>query len=109
MTTDSDYVSWVNRGYVTQTLSVNRIPIAGGVPSVLATSTSSICTSVAVDRNSVYYADNDTGALMRMAKDGTGKTMLAATVCPGLHGLVVDSTSVYWLDGNAVIWKLAKP
>jgi hypothetical protein len=109
VTSDSDYVYWVNRGYVTQTLSVNRIPIAGGVPSVLATSTSSICTSVAVDRNSVYYADNDTGALMRMAKDGTGKTMLAATVCPGLHGLVVDSTSVYWLDGNAVIWKLAKP
>jgi hypothetical protein len=108
---DADYVYWTNRGYATGTFSVNRVPIAGGTPSVLATSsTSGISTSIAVDGTSVYYTDNDTRALMKMAKDGTGKTVLVPNVYQyALHGLAVDSTSIYWLDDNAVIWKMAKP
>jgi hypothetical protein len=108
---DANYVYWTNRGYATGTFSVNRIPITGGTPSVLATSSGSgISTSIAVDWNSVYYTDNDTRALMKMSKDGTGKTVLVPNVYRNaLHGLVADSTSIYWLDDNAVIWKMAKP
>jgi hypothetical protein len=108
---DADYVYWANRGYATGAFSVNRVPITGGTPSVLATSSrSGISTSIAVDGTSVYYTDNDTHALMKMAKDGTGKTVLVPNVFQyALHGLAVDSTSIYWLDDNAVIWKMAKP
>jgi hypothetical protein len=119
--------------------SVNRIPLDGGTPTVLAANQGTEG-SIAVDATSVYWAiqtgivkqplaggtpiaivmveaptilglDSTSvyftkygGGIMKAPIDGGAPVMLAAGVTPGGGMLgAVDSTSVYYVDGNDVM------
>ena len=109
--TDGNFVYWINWGQETHVRSIHRVPVSGGSPTTLATfawgTHGGGWGSIAIDRDSVYYVDSETMNLVRMAKDGSGSTILT-TGLPTILGIAVDSTSVYWLTTNGIIMKLAK-
>jgi hypothetical protein len=109
--TDGSYVYWINLGPATGVISINRVPVTGGPPGVLASfvqpSFGGGWGSIALDGDSVCYVNSETHTLMKMAKDGTSQTAIVA-ISGVVLGLAVDSTSVYWLDSRGSIMKLAK-
>ena len=57
---------------------------------------------VAVDRNYIYYANNDGGTIGRADLDGTNLNQDFITTATGPLGLAVDGSAVYWAIGAAL-------
>ncbi len=54
---------------------------------------------IAVDATSVYWTENDTGMVMKVANAGGTPTTLASGQS-GSDGIAVDATSVYWTNNG---------
>ena len=68
--------------------------------------------AIAVDADHVYATDADinaNGALWRWSKKGGIATKLADATNPYPGALLVDPTSIFWLDFPDTLWKLDKP
>ena len=52
---------------------------------------------IATDADSIYVADNDTGAILAIPKAG-GAPVVVVTDDPGTRWLAVDATTVYWIN-----------
>ncbi|CAN5452251.1 hypothetical protein BH09MYX1_BH09MYX1_57920 [soil metagenome] len=77
---------------------VGRVPTSGGAPTQLATSGGFNPLGIAVDAQSVYWADSDSVSSVPLA--GGATTTLAADF--GVYHATVDATSVYWAAGGQV-------
>lgn len=87
---------------------VLRIPVGGGVPSVIASSGTQAFTGIAADDTNVYWTDFDSGDVLTAPICG-GAVVTLATGQKALTGIAVDANNVYWSarDDNAIM-KLAK-
>jgi hypothetical protein len=91
---DDDNLYWrdTTAGKI-ETWTIKKIAKKGGTPVTLA---SAQTFSMAIDEESVYWADvRDGGSVMRVSKDGGPTTMLAKDQ-GGAPYLVVDSANLYW-------------
>jgi hypothetical protein len=88
--------------YTTVSFSVWSQPLAGGASGPLwyATTNNSIPWDIAIDANSVYWTNFNTGLVMTIPlSGGTAQTLFDPG--PGVGsaaGIAVDGTSVYWLN-----------
>jgi hypothetical protein len=81
------------------------VPVSGGAPTKLWTSpvpNGLLC--VAVDAASVYWTDGAGGTVNSLPFAGGTPTVIASGQS-GPADLVVDGTSVYWLDTNGSVMK----
>jgi hypothetical protein len=96
LATDGVAVYWGQWSYDVDGGSINAVALDGGAVVTLAQAASPVC--IAIDDANVYWTDETTWALMRVAK--TGGTPV--TLAPGGHyepgAVTVDSTSVYWVS-----------
>jgi hypothetical protein len=68
--------------------------------------------SIAVDATSVYWLDNNLGAIWKTALDGGRATAIASGLPRGQSGpyyLAVDGSGVYWTNGSGTIEMAALP
>jgi hypothetical protein len=79
--------------------TVNAMPIAGGVPVVLASQVGP--GPLAIDATSVYWLDDGAGIVAKVPLAGGTVTTLASAQ-GGPQALVVDTTSVYWTSGGNI-------
>jgi hypothetical protein len=56
--------------------------------------------AIAADDSGVYFGDNAQGLLLGLATDG-GTTALALTSMDPVESLALDTTTLYWVDGQA--------
>jgi hypothetical protein len=79
---------------------VMRQPRAGGAPSVLHTAptTTTRESELVADASGVYLLDRRANTVLAWAHDGTARTIARDLVMP--HGLAVDATHVYWVEGR---------
>ncbi|MCC6901348.1 MAG: hypothetical protein IT377_20410 [Polyangiaceae bacterium] len=75
--------------------SIVSIPLAGGNPTTLANEGARL---VAVDATSVYYRQNGTNNIRKVALTGGSPVQLATLA--GVSRIAVDSTSVYVAQGS---------
>src|SRR5262249_38155152 len=85
-----------------------KIPLAGGAETLIGATGGRIPpTPIAIDATNVYYYDTSSGNhLAKMPKSGGMATFLAplASNQLGLYDWSLDSTAVYFVDGeNAVV------
>lgn len=90
---DQNFVYWV--GFFTGT--INRVPLAGGSNTVLATGQSNPY-DIAVDATNVYWT-NDNSGIKQMPKGGGAITTLVTAA--GTWHLAIDASFVYWTDFNS--------
>ena len=108
---DATSVYWTTLGDPNTSVpsTVMSVPIGGGTPTTLVSSTQTQIVDVAVDSTSAYFsADNTTasgGAIMKVPVGGGTPVTLAATQAAPLR-LVVDSNAVYWVGLDGTIMKV---
>jgi hypothetical protein len=79
---------------------VLKAPIAGGDTVVLATGQSRPAT-LALDEDTVYWANSGVGAVMKVAKTG-GDPVVVADNEEGAWAVAVDANNVYWTTAKAM-------
>jgi hypothetical protein len=80
--------------YWTETAGgVLRVPLAGGTPSTVATSTGAW--NIALDATNVYWTTND-GVMMAAKAGGTASRLSGQGPLFPTEGIAVDATNVYW-------------
>jgi hypothetical protein len=74
----------------------------GGAPTTLYAASAGASTpkGIYLDATDVYFTDDITGNVMRVAKDGGPVTTLAQGP-PGASGIVVDAEQVYWVIASS--------
>jgi hypothetical protein len=103
---DSSNVYWVNQpGWDSKNSratsgAVMQTPIGGGAPVTLADLGAQVPTSIAADATSLYWTTGD-GFVMKMPLGGGAPVALARSQSRASE-IVLDSTSVYWLDATSV-------
>jgi hypothetical protein len=95
--------SWLYFGSSSPTFQpqVNRVPVTGGTPTALGTSTGSMVvakSSMAVDGTFVYWADGDYVTKVPLA-GGAPQQVVSAF---GVWRVAVDANTLYWPAGVAV-------
>lgn len=101
---DSTYVYWLDQAGGT----VNRVPIAGGTSTTLATGQASP-TGLAYDSGNLYWTNYvANGSVMKMP--AVGGCMQPIATSQGLpYHIVVDATSVYWTtSGDGTVMSAPK-
>nr|HEX4313898.1 hypothetical protein [Kofleriaceae bacterium] len=101
---DGDHVYWsvggtcesVNGAKMPDDGSMWSSPIAKPSPKQLA-SKLRCPEKIATDADSIYVADNDTGAILAIPKAG-GAPVVVVQDAPGTRWLAVDATTVYWIN-----------
>jgi hypothetical protein len=85
--------------------AIVRVPIAGGDPDELAPA--SAPWGVAADDAFVYWANEDSGDVSKVRKDGAGGAVVLAKV-DGVVGVAVDDLAVYFTTKTGLVMRLAK-
>ena len=94
ITLDADNAYWLN--YVGG--EVMKVSKSGGSPVMLASGQKGP-TDIAVDASSVYWGVTESGAVLKVPLGGGTPETLASKQTPA--SIVVDGTSVYWLNALA--------
>jgi hypothetical protein len=77
--------------------TINKLPVAGGNPTVLATDATS--PTIALDGQSAYYDAG--GATVKSVSKAGGAPQVVSTGSGSIGELLVDGTSVYWVEDSA--------
>jgi hypothetical protein len=85
--------------------AVVRVPVAGGSPQQLADASSPW--GFAADDAFVYWANEDSGDVDKIRKDGAGGTIVLANV-DGVVGVAVDDLAVYFTTKTGLVMRVAK-
>jgi hypothetical protein len=88
--------------------TVMKMPVDGGVPIALASGRTNVDQMIALDADSVYWTEGQGSTLVKVAlRGGTPTTLATGQSIRTLSNLVIDSTSVYWIDeSQAAVMKL---
>jgi hypothetical protein len=86
-------VFWVSYGEAIGQGQLLKVPVAGGVPVLLASGHE--FGRIAVDASSVYFTDGNAGTVMKVPIAG-GPTTTLAVGQAGARAVAVDATHVYW-------------
>jgi hypothetical protein len=88
--------------------AVMKMPVDGGVPVALASGRASVDEMIALDADSVYWTEGQGSTLLKVAlQGGTPTTLATGLAIRTLANLVVDGTSVYWIDdAHGTVMKL---
>lgn len=71
-----------------------RMPLDGGAPITMASGQSHPI-NIAMDTASVYWANQDDGAVVKLPlAGGTPSTLVSGQ--PSIQALAVDATTIYW-------------
>ena len=91
---------------------ISKVAISGGVKTLLASHPANLigclncparAYSVAVDAANVYWTEIDQGGVWKVGINGGTLTTLSTVAYPGAPaGIMVDSTSVYWIEDAAI-------
>jgi hypothetical protein len=81
--------------------AILRVPTTGGVVQPVATGLPYLADFV-VDAENVYFSENDTGIIKRVAVSGGAATVLASSLPFSYITLAQDATSLYWIDQLSV-------
>jgi hypothetical protein len=70
--------------------------------SIVSSSIRSVVASVAVDEDSIYWADSSAGLVLKAARVGGSPTVLASNQ-DNLEQIAVDKDSVYWTTSDGAL------
>jgi len=103
---DSTHVYWTTAGGTGW--NVQRVSKNGGTAQGLAGPSDSPASQgqLVLDATHVYWANQDTGQIRRMAKDGSGQELLAQGDIP--MGIAVDDAHVYWSNRKTTNGSVAR-
>jgi hypothetical protein len=111
---DATNVYWTSYNVGNEIVSVMKVPLAGGTPTILATQASVGSFSMAVDGTSVYWTGDVVAgccaadAVMKVALGGGMPTTLGSGPSgENPFGVAVDATSIYWTDQTGRVVKVA--
>jgi hypothetical protein len=94
---DATYVYW---GIPSTAGVVAKVPLGGGTPITLTPGRYSPG-QIAVDSNSVYWADGNYGDVFKVGVDGGFAVTLASS--GSATGVAVDSNNVYWTNNDFLL------
>ncbi|MFT3766472.1 MAG: hypothetical protein QM820_13305 [Minicystis sp.] len=77
-------------------------PLAGGSVTTLDSGGNPV--AIALDEGNVYATDHNAGAILKVAKDGTGASVL--TSAPGVTAIATSGSRVYFAGNAGQAWSL---
>lgn len=90
---DQNNVYWLNNGFGTP--SLQKLPLAGGEPVEIASTTDANLASLAIDATYAYWGGS--GSIVKTPLAGGAEETLASGQLNN-GALAIDSTNVYWLN-----------
>lgn len=98
ITVDDTHVYWAARG--NNGGIIQRAPLAGGSPSLVADAPFDLIPGLVTDRARVYWTSNQAMADVCSAPLGGGMVTTHAPLERSPQGLAIDATHVYWANGQ---------